>query len=60
MDEDDRAVWDRLVHDLGIPDELREHIENMARREGETPWGYILLVLRRDADHSRQSRDRRN
>jgi hypothetical protein len=60
MDDDDRAVWDRLVHELGIPDELREHIENMARREGETPRGYILLVLRRDADHSRQSRDRRN
>jgi hypothetical protein len=60
MDEDDRAVWDRLVHDLRIPDELREHIENMAQREDETPWGYILLVLRRDADHTRQARDRRN
>ena len=32
----------------------------MAEREDETPWGYILLVLRRDADRSIGSRDRRN
>ena len=60
MDNDERVFWERLVRDLGIPDELREHIEIMAQHESETPWGYILLVLRRDADHSRQARVRRN
>jgi len=55
-----RNFWDRLVRDLEIPPDLREHIENMAEREDETPWGYILLVLRRDADRSIGSRDRRN
>ena len=25
-----------------------------------SPWGYILVVLRRDADRSSGSRDRRN
>ena len=60
MDDDDQALWDRLVRDLEIPPDLREHIANMAEREDETPWGYILLVLRRDADRSSGSRDRRN
>jgi hypothetical protein len=60
MDDEDQALWDRLVRDLEIPPDLREHIANMAEREDETLWGYILLVLRRDADRSSGSRDRRN
>jgi hypothetical protein len=52
-------LWDRLVRELGIAPDLREHIENMAKREGISPWDYILLVLRRDADHASESRNRR-
>ena len=37
MDDEDQALWDRLVRDLEIPPELREHIANMAEREDETP-----------------------
>ena len=39
MDDDDQALWDRLVRDLEIPPDLREHIANMAEREDETPLG---------------------
>jgi hypothetical protein len=60
MGDEDHEFWDRLVRDLDIPPDLREHIENMAEREDETPWGYIVLVLRRDANHSSASRDRRD
>lgn len=60
MDDEDHAWWDRLVSELGIDPDLREHIENMAKRDGISPWEYILLVLRRDADHSSESRNRRN
>jgi hypothetical protein len=59
MDDEDQALWDRLVRDLEIPQDLREHIANMAEREDETPWGYILLVLRRDAGRTSASRDGR-
>ena len=59
MDDEDHTWWDRLVNELGLALDLREHIENMAKREGISPWDYILLVLRRDADHSRESRHRR-
>ena len=59
MDDEDQALWDRLVRDLEIPPDLQEHIANMAEREDETPWGYILLAPRRDADRSIGSRDRR-
>jgi hypothetical protein len=59
MDEEDHEFWGQLVRDLGIPQDLRDHIENMAKREGMSPWDYILQVLRRDADHSSASRDRR-
>ena len=59
MDDEDRVFWDRLVSELGIAPDLRAHIEKMAKREGVSPWDYILLVLRRDADHSSESRNRR-
>ena len=58
MDGADRGLWDRLVRDLGIPADLREHIENMAKREGTSPHGDVLLVLRGHADHSIHSRHR--
>lgn len=58
MDDEDTPLWDRLVGELSIAPDLREHIENMATREGISPWDYILLVLRRDADHSGESRNR--
>jgi hypothetical protein len=58
MDED-TTLWDRLASELGLGPDLREHIENMAKREGISPWDYILLVLRRDADHASESRNRR-
>ena len=32
MDDQDQALWDRLVRDLEIPPDLREHIANMAER----------------------------
>ena len=60
MDNKDQEFWDRLVRDLGIPPDLREHIENRATRDGASPWDYILLVLRRDADGSRESGDHRD
>jgi hypothetical protein len=59
MADENHTLWDRLVRELGIAPDLREHIENMAKREGISPWDYILLVLRRDADHASESRNRR-
>jgi hypothetical protein len=59
MADEDHTLWDRLVRELGIAPDLREHIENMAKREGISPWDYILQVLRRDADHASESRNRR-
>ena len=60
MDDEDHAWWDRLVSELAIAPDLREHIETMAKREGISPWDYILVVLQRDADHSSASRNRRH
>ena len=59
MDDENQEFWDQLVRRLAISADLREHIENMAKREAVSPWDYILLVLRRDADHTSGSRDRR-
>ena len=59
MDEKEHEFWGQLVKHLGIPKDLREHIETMATREGVSPWDYILDVLRRDAEHARGSRERR-
>jgi hypothetical protein len=59
MGDEDHEFWGQLVKQLGIPEDLRQHIETMATREGVSPWDYILAVLRRDAEHSGASRDRR-
>jgi hypothetical protein len=58
-DDEDHEYWDQLVRSLAIPEDLREHIEKMATREGVSSWDYILLVLRRDADRTSESRVRR-
>jgi hypothetical protein len=60
MGDEDHEFWGQLVKQLGIPEDLRQHIETMAKREGVSPWDYILAVLRRDADRTSESRDRRN
>ena len=54
------AFWDRLATELGIAPNLFEHIVNMAKRKGASPWDDILLVRRRDADHCSETRNRRN
>jgi hypothetical protein len=59
-DDEDHEYWDQLVRSLAIPEDLRQHIEKMATRKGVSSWDYILLVLRRDADRTSASRDRRN
>ena len=59
MGDEDHEFWGQLVTQLGIPEDLRQHIETMAKREGVSPWDYILAVLRRDAEHSGASPDRR-
>jgi hypothetical protein len=52
MDEETPEFWGQLVTQLGLPEDLRQHIETMATRAGVSPWDYILAVLRRDAEHS--------
>ena len=55
MDEREHEFWGQLVTHLGIPEDLREHIETKATREGVLPWDSILDVLRRDAEQARGS-----
>ena len=56
MDEREHEFWGQLVTQLGIPEDLREHIETRATREGMSPWDSILAVLRRDAQQAPGSR----
>jgi hypothetical protein len=55
MDDREHEFWGQLVTLLGLPQELREHIETRATREGLSPWDYILDVLRRDAQQAHGS-----
>jgi len=34
MGDEDHEFWGQLVQQLGIPENLRQHIETMAKREG--------------------------
>ena len=54
MKAEEWAGWDRLISDLALPDGIREHIEEMAERNDLSPRNYVMTVLWRDIEASRE------